>query len=114
VPNPANTREQDHLLFAEFTKLADGDPRKSAVRDELISSHLGLVTHIARKYANRGEPLDDLIQVGVIGLIKAIDRFDTDKGFEFSTFAMPTIVGEIKRYFRDKPGRFEYHADCKN
>jgi len=102
VPNPTNTREQDHVLFAEFAALADGDQRKSVVRDELISSHLGLVTHIARKYANRGEPLDDLIQVGTIGLIKAIDRFAPEKGFEFSTFAMPTIVGEIKRYFRDK------------
>jgi len=102
VPNSVNTREQDHVMFAEFAALADGDPRKSALRDELISSHIGLVTHIARKYANRGEPLDDLIQVGMIGLIKAIDRFAPDKGFEFSTFAMPTIVGEIKRYFRDK------------
>jgi RNA polymerase sigma-B factor len=102
VPNQTDSREQDHLLFAEFAELADGDPRKSAVRDELISSHLGLVTHIARKYANRGEPLDDLIQVGTIGLIKAIDRFAPEKGFEFSTFAMPTIIGEIKRYFRDK------------
>jgi RNA polymerase sigma-B factor len=89
-------------MFAEFAALTDGDPRKSELRDELISSHIGLVTHIARKYANRGEPLDDLIQVGMIGLIKAIDRFAPDKGFEFSTFAMPTIVGEIKRYFRDK------------
>ena len=102
MPNQTDSREQDHLLFAEFAELADGDPRKSAVRDELISSHLGLVTHIARKYANRGEPLDDLIQVGTIGLIKAIDRFAPEKGFEFSTFAMPTIIGEIKRYFRDK------------
>jgi RNA polymerase sigma-B factor len=102
VPNQTDSREQDHILFAEFAELAEGDPRKSAVRDELISSHLGLVTHIARKYANRGEPLDDLIQVGTIGLIKAIDRFAPEKGFEFSTFAMPTIIGEIKRYFRDK------------
>ena len=102
MPNPNNTREQDHLLFAEFALLTDDDPKKPALRDQLISEHLGLVTHIARKYANRGEPLDDLIQVGTIGLIKAIDRFEPDKGFEFSTFAMPTIVGEIKRYFRDK------------
>lgn len=102
MPNSSNTREHDHVLFAEFAQLADTDPRKSALRDELIADHLGLVTHIARKFANRGEPLDDLIQVGTIGLIKAIDRFAPDKGFEFSTFAMPTIVGEIKRYFRDK------------
>mgnify|MGYP000432106459 FL=1 len=102
MPNTSNTREQDHINFAQFAELTDSDPRKSALRDELISDHLGLVTHVARKFANRGEPLDDLIQVGTIGLIKAIDRFEPDKGFEFSTFAMPTIVGEIKRYFRDK------------
>ena len=102
MPNPNTIREQDHLLFAEFALLTDDDPKRPALRDQLISEHLGLVTHIARKYANRGEPLDDLIQVGTIGLIKAIDRFEPDKGFEFSTFAMPTIVGEIKRYFRDK------------
>jgi RNA polymerase sigma-B factor len=57
---------------------------------------------MARKFADRGEPLDDLIQVGTIGLIKAADRFEISKGFEFSTFATPTIVGEIKRHFRDK------------
>jgi RNA polymerase sigma-B factor len=57
---------------------------------------------MARKFADRGEPLDDLIQVGTIGLIKAIDRFEIARGFEFSTFATPTIVGEIKRHFRDK------------
>ena len=78
------------------------DPARTTLRDEIIENHLALVTHTARKFANRGEPLDDLIQVGTIGLIKAIDRFDPDKGFEFSTFAMPTIIGEIKRHFRDK------------
>ncbi|NBU32574.1 MAG: RNA polymerase sigma factor SigF [Actinobacteria bacterium] len=102
MPSSANTREHDHELFAEFSRLADGDPRRLAIRTELISDHLALVSHVARKFANRGEPLDDLIQVGTIGLIKAIDRFEPDKGFEFSTFAMPTIVGEIKRHFRDK------------
>jgi len=102
VPETTSAREQDHQLFAQFVALADDDPTKVQVRDQLISSHLALVGHVARKFANRGEPLDDLIQVGTIGLIKAIDRFEPNKGFEFSTFAMPTIVGEIKRYFRDK------------
>ena len=64
--------------------------------------HLPLVDHCARRFANRGEPLDDLVQVGTIGLIKSVDRFDTDRGVEFSTYATPTIIGEIKRYFRDK------------
>ncbi|MDQ2991817.1 MAG: SigB/SigF/SigG family RNA polymerase sigma factor [Candidatus Eremiobacteraeota bacterium] len=58
--------------------------------------------YLAVKFANRGEPLDDLIQVGTLGLLKAIDRFAMDRGVEFTTYATPTIVGEIKRYFRDK------------
>lgn len=76
-----------------------GDPR---VRDELIALNIHLVEYLARKFANRGEPLEDLLQVGYIGLIKAIDRYDIDRGVEFSTYATPTIVGELKRYFRDK------------
>ena len=65
-------------------------------------SHLNLVRFLASKFKNRGEPLDDLIQVGTIGLIKAIDRFEPDRGLEFTTYATPTIMGEIKRHFRDK------------
>ncbi|MDD3719357.1 MAG: SigB/SigF/SigG family RNA polymerase sigma factor [Actinomycetota bacterium] len=76
-----------------------GDP---CVRDELISLNIHLVEYLARKFCNRGEPLEDLLQVGYIGLIKAIDRYDLDRGVEFSTYATPTIVGELKRYFRDK------------
>ena len=75
------------------------DPR---VRDELVEMHLPLVEYLARRFRNRGEPLDDLVQVATIGLIKSVDRFDTERGVEFSTYATPTIVGEIKRHFRDK------------
>ena len=64
--------------------------------------HLPLVEHCARRFRNRGEPFEDLVQVGTIGLIKSIDRFDSERGVEFSTYATPTIIGEIKRYFRDK------------
>jgi RNA polymerase sigma-B factor len=67
-----------------------------------VRLHLPLVEHCARRFRNRGEPYDDLVQVGTIGLIKSVDRFDTDRGVEFSTYATPTIIGEIKRYFRDK------------
>jgi RNA polymerase sigma-B factor len=72
------------------------------LRNELVVAHLNLVRYLAVKFANRGEALDDLIQVGTLGLLKAIDRFDLERGVEFTTYATPTIVGEIKRYFRDK------------
>ena len=71
-------------------------------RDELITMYLNLVKYLASRFRNRGEPIDDLVQVGTIGLIKAIDRFDIDRQVEFTTYATPTIVGELKRYFRDK------------
>ncbi|MBD5604087.1 MAG: SigB/SigF/SigG family RNA polymerase sigma factor [Candidatus Eremiobacteraeota bacterium] len=79
-----------------------GGPDAERLRDELVVAHLNLVRYLAVKFANRGEALDDLIQVGTVGLIKAIDRFDLERGVEFTTYATPTIVGEIKRYFRDK------------
>ncbi len=71
-------------------------------REELIVAHMGLVKRLARRYANRGESLDDLIQVGMIGLIKAVDRFDPDRDVAFASFATPTIIGEIRRHFRDR------------
>jgi RNA polymerase sigma-B factor len=89
-------------LFAELAKLDDSDPRRQRVRDELVEMHLALVEYLARRFRNRGEPLDDLVQVATIGLIKSVDRFDLERGVEFSTYATPTIVGEIKRHFRDK------------
>jgi len=90
-------REQTRALFASY-----GRSRDPKVRDELVVAHLNLVRYLAVRFANRGEALDDLIQVGTVGLIKAIDRFDTGRGVEFTTYATPTIIGEIKRYFRDK------------
>ena len=75
---------------------------RSVARDDLVHLHLSLVEHCARRFRNRGEPFDDLVQVGTIGLIKAVDRFETDRGVEFSTYATPTVIGEIKRHFRDK------------
>jgi RNA polymerase sigma-B factor len=72
------------------------------LRDDLVVAYLNLVRYLAVKFANRGEALEDLIQVGTLGLIKAIDRFDASRGVEFTTYATPTIVGEIKRHFRDK------------
>ena len=78
------------------------DSKDAAAREELITRYLPLVRALARRFASRGQPVEDLIQVGSIGLIKAVDRFDLDRGVELSTYATPTILGEIKRYFRDK------------
>lgn len=89
-------------LFAQIGALSDADPSRRALRDELVEMHLPLVEYLARRFRNRGEPYDDLVQVATIGLIKSVDRFETDRGVEFSTYATPTIVGEIKRHFRDK------------
>jgi RNA polymerase sigma-B factor len=97
-----STRELSHALFLELTDPATAESRRSICRDALVQLHLPLVDHCARRFMNRGEPLDDLVQVGTIGLIKSVDRFDTERGVEFSTYATPTILGEIKRYFRDK------------
>jgi RNA polymerase sigma-B factor len=87
----------DKILLRRYHE--DGD---LAARDELIERYLSLVRSLARRYAYRGEQLDDLVQIGSIGLIKAIDRFDLERGVELTTYATPNIIGEIKRHFRDK------------
>jgi RNA polymerase sigma-B factor len=97
-------RERGHArdLFEQLAALPDGDGERLRIRGELVEIHLPLVEYLARRFRNRGEWLDDLTQVATIGLIKSIDRFDLGRGVEFSTYATPTIVGEIKRHFRDK------------
>ena len=89
-------RTVDELLLAYHR---EGD---KAARDQALLELLPLVRALANRYAGRGEPLEDLVQVGSLGLIKAVDRFDVDRGVEFSSYAVPTIVGEIRRHFRDK------------
>lgn len=76
--------------------------RDRDLRSQLIEAHLGLARQLARRFANRGETFDDLFQAGTIGLIKAVDGFDPELGFEFSAYATTTILGELKRHFRDK------------
>lgn len=90
-------KEKTHELFRRYKETGDAE-----AREKLVMSHMNLVRFLANKFKNRGEPLDDLIQVGYLGLLKAIDRFDPDRGLEFTTYATPTIMGEIKRHFRDK------------
>jgi RNA polymerase sigma-B factor len=89
---------------ALFTAMqgADSETEAAGVRSELVELHLPLAEYLARRFGNRGEPHEDLVQVATIGLIKAIDRFDLERGVAFSTYATPTIVGEIKRHFRDR------------
>ena len=90
-------KDRTRELFCRYKQQGDAE-----ARDQLIVNHLNLVRFLASKFKNRGESLEDLVQVGTIGLIKAIDRFDPDRGLEFTTYATPTIMGEIKRHFRDK------------
>ncbi|MEU9846854.1 RNA polymerase sigma factor SigF [Streptomyces sp. NPDC047985] len=97
----ADTRALTQVLFGQLTALEPGTPEHSRVRAALIEANLPLVRYAAARFRSRNEPMEDVVQVGTIGLINAIDRFDPGRGVQFPTFAMPTVVGEIKRYFRD-------------
>ena len=95
-------RDRTHQLFAELSTLPADSPRRQQVRNALVEIHLPLVRYLAHRFAGRGEPTDDLLQIGTIGLLQSIDRFEQERGLEFSTFATPNIAGEIKRHFRDR------------
>ena len=79
-----------------------GHPHRATLRDQAIQAWLPLARHLAHRYSGRGEPTDDLIQTATVGLIKAVDKFDPDRGVDFAGYAIPTIIGEIKRHFRDR------------
>src|SRR4051794_21274512 len=83
--------------FVEYRRTRDRN-----LRNELVEEHMRLAEFLARRFAHRGEPLDDLRQVALVGLLKAVERFEPDRGLQFSSFAMPTILGELKRHFRDR------------
>jgi RNA polymerase sigma-B factor len=89
--------ENDKLLLRRYHEHGD-----LQAREQLIEQYMSLVRSLARRYSYRGEQLDDLVQIGSIGLIKAIDRFDINRGVELTTYATPNIIGEIKRHFRDR------------
>jgi RNA polymerase sigma-B factor len=89
--------KSDKLLLRRYHEHGD-----LAAREQLIEQYMSLVRSLARRYSYRGEQLEDLVQIGAIGLIKAIDRFDINRGVELTTYATPNIIGEIKRHFRDK------------
>jgi RNA polymerase sigma-B factor len=100
---PTNADLSDSLaILVHLNDLAVGDVRRGALRSEAIESYMPLAVRVARRYGGRGEPVNDLVQVAMIGLINAIDRFDVERGVSFASFAIPTINGEVKRYFRDK------------
>jgi RNA polymerase sigma-B factor len=102
VEHTAVDRNESRELLLELAALDSADPRRLAMRNRLATLHLPLAEHLARRFAGRGEPYEDLVQVATIGLIKSLDRYDPSRGVEFSTYATPTILGEIKRWFRDK------------
>ncbi|WP_018681140.1 SigB/SigF/SigG family RNA polymerase sigma factor [Actinokineospora enzanensis] len=97
------THEYTHLapLFVELVELSAEDTRREAVRDKLVTGHLPLAEHIALRFTHRGVGREDLTQVATVGLIHAVDRFDPGRGIDFLSFAVPTIMGEVRRYFRD-------------
>ena len=100
-----DSQSQDGPTASELLAQLHSMPAEAAgrkqLRDRLVEQHMPLVVYLARRFSGRNEPMNDLIQVGSIGLIKAIDRFDPERGLEFSTYATPTILGELKRHFRD-------------
>ncbi|MCZ4125265.1 RNA polymerase sigma factor SigF [Streptomyces sp. H39-S7] len=98
---PNDARALSKIFFDQLQTLDEGTPEHQYARNTLIELNMALVKFAARRFRNRSEPFEDIVQVGTIGLIKAIDRFDLSREVEFPTFAVPYIVGEIKRFFRD-------------
>jgi RNA polymerase sigma-B factor len=88
-------------LFTQLAELPAGDAQRESIRDELVRAHLPLARNLARKFRSRDESLDDLMQIATVGLINAVDRFDPSHGSDFLAFAVPTISGELRHYFRD-------------
>jgi RNA polymerase sigma-B factor len=101
--DPASPNEYEHLapLFTRLAELDSDDPRREELRERLVTGHLPLAEHIAQRFAGRGVAKEDLVQVARVGLINAVDRFDASRGSDFLSFAVPTVMGEVRRHFRD-------------
>ncbi|WP_432560766.1 RNA polymerase sigma factor SigF [Kineococcus sp. SYSU DK003] len=99
---PSSRDAEDAPLLARMALLEPDDPERARLREKLTRRHLPLAEHLAGRFAGRGEPQDDLVQVATIGLLKALDRFDPQRGVPFGAYAVPTMLGEIKRHFRDR------------
>lgn len=97
MPGDVRPAEATRQKFAQFALTRD-----AILREELVTAHLGLAHQLARRFAHRGEAYDDLVQVASLALVKSVDRFDPGRGVAFSTFATRTVIGELKRHFRDK------------
>jgi RNA polymerase sigma-B factor len=107
--DPPTQRETIRAMFVRLADLSESCPERDRLRHTLVEQHLPLVRYFARRYTGRGEPIDDLLQAGSVGLVKAVDRFDPGRGLEFSTYAAPTILGEIRRHFRDRTWAVHVH-----
>ncbi|MTD57341.1 SigB/SigF/SigG family RNA polymerase sigma factor [Amycolatopsis pithecellobii] len=100
---PSRTLSDDEkkALFEQLAAAGPDDPRRTQLRTALVTEYLAVAEHIARRFAGRGEAHDDLVQVARLGLVNAVDRFEPDRGSDFLSFAVPTIMGEVRRHFRD-------------
>lgn len=99
--NPDTGYEHLAPLFDQMAALDANDPARGALRNKLVTGHLPLAEHIAARFSNRGVPREDLVQVATLGLINAVDRFQPERGTDFLSFAVPTVMGEVRRHFRD-------------
>ena len=99
---PAAAPDTATDLLHTLAGMPTDNRRRAALRDRTIEAWLPLAQHLAHRYSGRGEPTDDLLQTAAVGLIKAVDKFDPDRGVDFAGYAIPTIIGELKRHFRDR------------
>jgi len=113
APAPVDTAT---AAVAVLVALPAGHPARAQAREAVVAAHLPLVEGLARRYTGRGEPYDDLVQVGTIGLITAVDRYDAERGVPLGAYAVPFVLGEIRRHFRDRgwavrvPRRLQEHG----